>query len=244
VRMLHACRSSEAAIRCYYHTSLARITWPKLAQARAISTTNTPSRSRDQITVSELSLQPRLAGWAWAPDTPRILPVKLTLAYMTDVSRAGASDDLTNSISYSEVSDKIVQLAGSKTWRDLWELAQKVADLTLEFEGTTGDEEVTVRLEHPSALLGAESAGLEITRAKARRTDRDDDIFIRGFKVDTVIGVNPAERTRKQPVILNLEGRLPPGTERGPWVEDAHSMVHAVIQVRRTTHRDGVCSLG
>jgi FolB domain-containing protein len=201
-----------------------------------MSSTNAAILPRDQITVSELSLQPRLAGWAWEPDVPRILPVKLTLTYETDVSRAGASDDLTHSISYSGVSEKIVQMAGSKTWGDLWELAQKVAGLALESEGTSGAEEVTVRLEHPRAVLGAESAGLEIVRAREKDIARDDIIFVRGFRADTVIGVNPAERTREQPIILNLTGRLPSGTESGPWADHARTLVQAAKQVRRRTN--------
>jgi FolB domain-containing protein len=189
------------------------------------------SVAQDEIKVSKLSLQPRLKGWAWEPDVPRIQPVRLTLTYRTDVSRAGASDDLRDSISYATVSNRIVELAGSGTWGDLWELAHRIAGLALEAEGTTGTEEVTVRLEHPRSLLGAESAGLEIVRSKEKDPAKDDIVFVQDLKLDTIIGVNPGERVTEQPVVLNLECKFAPNTKKGLWADDVRSLVHVTRQV-------------
>eukprot|EP00128_Syssomonas_multiformis_P018428 Colp12_sorted_trinity150504_noHs@3851 len=137
----------------------------------------------------------------------------------TDISTSGSEDSLTHSVNYGALSKSVFEFAEVSNFKTVEALAYGIAQLGLSVNGV---KKITVRVEKPSALLYAASAGVELTRTKAdfpgeKPTDftaaedfsahmrNTDKVFVKDLLVRAIIGVNPWEREEKQSIVLNLE---------------------------------------
>ncbi len=91
--------------------------------------------------------------------------VLLNISLSADLSRAGKSDRLEDSVDYRALNKKIVAAVEGSSFYLVEALAQAVADLCLENPAV---REARVRVEKPGALRFARSGGVEIKR---QRTD-------------------------------------------------------------------------
>ena len=94
-------------------------------------------------------------------------PYELDFTLFCDLSRAGRSDELSDSISYADVATKAAQLVRETDDQLLERLATRIAETLLsEFPA----ERVTVRLKKPQAPVAEEFdyMGVEITRSRGR----------------------------------------------------------------------------
>jgi FolB domain-containing protein len=90
--------------------------------------------------------------------------VVINLAVGMDLSRAGASDNLADTLDYRRLRDAIIELAERSEFFLAEALAQKIAEACLAHPHV---EEAQVTVEKPSALRGARSVGVEIVRRRS-----------------------------------------------------------------------------
>ncbi len=80
-----------------------------------------------------------------------------------DMRAAGASDDLNDSVNYSEVETAVKNMAENTQFFLLEKMAQAAADCVLSFDKVTG---VTVTVDKPGAAYCAKSIAVRICRRK------------------------------------------------------------------------------
>lgn len=122
----------------------------------------------DKVIIKDL----RIHGIIGVNDSEREQPqdILINVEITADLSKAGESDDLEDSINYRTVSKKIIaHTETAKRWT-VEALAADIAALCLEEPGA---QAVRVRVEKPGALRFAYSAGVEIERSKNRSTGSD-----------------------------------------------------------------------
>jgi FolB domain-containing protein len=89
--------------------------------------------------------------------------VLVNLAIASDLSRAGKSDRFEDTVDYRDIKKRIMAAAENSRYYLVEALAEAVARICLEHPAVA---EVQVRVEKPSALRYARSAGVEITRRR------------------------------------------------------------------------------
>jgi dihydroneopterin aldolase/2-amino-4-hydroxy-6-hydroxymethyldihydropteridine diphosphokinase/dihydropteroate synthase/2-amino-4-hydroxy-6-hydroxymethyldihydropteridine diphosphokinase/dihydropteroate synthase len=177
----------------------------------------------DRVLVNSLQLDGTLllspAPWKPAKTQPAFLDVCL----VTDTSKAGATDDLNFSTSYSAIASTLRGFLTSKNFGDQSlncnELAEAAAGyLLFSFEPRLPDTDVVrVKATLPDALLhgGKVSAGITRTRSDYIPTGetllassvnvRNDSLSISDYTISTILGLNDCEREEEQPLIVEIE---------------------------------------
>jgi dihydroneopterin aldolase len=115
----------------------------------------------DKILIRNLHIQCILGVYDWERHTPREVIVSLELG--TDTKPAALSDDLADCVDYDLLSQQIRALAEAARRLTVEALAEDIADHCLR---NSRIQEVTVRVEKPGAVTGADSVGVEIFRRK------------------------------------------------------------------------------
>jgi FolB domain-containing protein len=115
--------------------------------------------AEDRIEIKDLLLRGIVGINDWEREKPQDILVNITL--FTDLRRAGASDDLTDSVNYRTLTKQIIAHVESAGRFTVEALAADVARLCLE---TPGVQRARVRVEKPGALRFARSVGVEIER--------------------------------------------------------------------------------
>ncbi|KAI9030987.1 Dihydropteroate synthase-like protein [Phycomyces nitens] len=141
-------------------------------------------------------------------------PVVISVWLYTDITAAGDSDIVTNSIHYGHVTKGITKLAETGTFKSLEALAHAVVRLCCVHFGAV---RTMVKVEQPKALLHASASGVIMSRAKVdfkgiegetlgdvSGLGREDEVFVKDLRLHAIIGVNPWEREEKQVVVINL----------------------------------------
>jgi len=95
----------------------------------------------------------------------RIQPQKIliNLVLSADLNKAGESDDISDTVNYKSVSEKVRRHAQFAQRFTVEALAVDIAKLCLEFQKV---EEVSVRVEKPTAMKNTSSVGVEIIRKR------------------------------------------------------------------------------
>jgi FolB domain-containing protein len=114
----------------------------------------------DKILIRNLRVQGILGVNAWERTTPREIIVNVMMS--TNTRRAAQSDDIADCVDYSRVVREIRTLVEEAQRFTVEALAEDIAGLCLNKPGV---QEVTVRVEKPGAVTGAESVGVEIERS-------------------------------------------------------------------------------
>jgi 7,8-dihydroneopterin aldolase/epimerase/oxygenase len=114
----------------------------------------------DKILIRNLRVQGILGVNDWERTTLREIIVNVTL--FTDMHHAARSDDITDCVDYSQVAIEIRALVEEAQRFTVEALAEDISGLCLSKPGV---QKVTVRVEKPGAVTGAESVGAEIERS-------------------------------------------------------------------------------
>ncbi len=90
----------------------------------------------DKIIINELEVFYRIG----VPDEERALPQRLLLSLEIahDFRPAAATDDISRTINYFAVAQRLLHLGDGKTWRLLETLAEEIAGIVLQEFGATG----------------------------------------------------------------------------------------------------------
>ena len=115
--------------------------------------------AEDSIEIKDLLLRGIVGINDWEREKPQDILVNITL--FTDLRRAGASDDLADSVNYRTLTKKIIEHVEGSTRFTVEALAADIARLCLEDPGVL---RARVRVEKPGALRFAQSVGVEIER--------------------------------------------------------------------------------
>lgn len=115
----------------------------------------------DKIIIKDLSARGIIGVHSDERDQPQEIIVNIIL--FIDISKAGQSDDIEDTVSYSTIAKKVRTHAESAQRFTLEALAEDIAGLCL---GEPKVIKVQVRVEKPRAIRFATSAGVEIERGK------------------------------------------------------------------------------
>lgn len=89
--------------------------------------------------------------------------VVFSISLSTNLRHAGRSDKIEDTVDYRALKKKLKRVVEESSFRLVEALAERVAAVCLEHPAV---EEVTVRVEKPTALRFARSVGVEITRRR------------------------------------------------------------------------------
>ena len=113
----------------------------------------------DQIFINDLVAHGIIGIHPWERENPQ--EIRINIILFADLRKAGESDDIADTISYSEVARKILAHAEAAERLTVEALAADIARLCLEDPRVLS---VRVRLEKPAAVGEAHSVGVEIER--------------------------------------------------------------------------------
>lgn len=116
----------------------------------------------DQIIIKDLLARGIIGVTEQERQRPRDILINLTL--FVDLRRAGETDDLNDTVSYSLIARQAVELAESAARYTVEALAADLAQMCLEHPGV---ERVRVRVEKPAAVRFTRSVGVEIERDRS-----------------------------------------------------------------------------
>jgi D-erythro-7,8-dihydroneopterin triphosphate epimerase len=89
--------------------------------------------------------------------------VVINLIFFTDLSVAGKTDRIEDTVDYSSIKKRIYLIVEKSRYYLVEALAETIAAICLEYPAIA---QVIVRVEKPSALRFAKSVGVEITRSR------------------------------------------------------------------------------
>jgi FolB domain-containing protein len=89
--------------------------------------------------------------------------VVINLSLFADLAAAGRTDEFADAVDYRAIKKRVLALAEGSRFHLVEALAESIAAACLEQPAV---QQVTVRVEKPSALRFARSVGVEITRAR------------------------------------------------------------------------------
>ncbi len=115
----------------------------------------------DQVIIKDLSVRGIIGINDWEREKPQEILVNIVL--FTDLTAAGASDSIKDTVNYRTVSKKVMAHAEAAERLTVEALAADIAKLCLEEPGV---QKVRVRVEKPGAVRFAKSVGVEIERSR------------------------------------------------------------------------------
>lgn len=169
-------------------------------------TSHWQERNLDKILIKNLVLRNVTGVDSW--QRLKSQPVVINVWLYTDITAAGNSDHVTNSIHYGHVTKAITKLTEKGTFDSLESLASAITRLgCVDFKA----ERTAVKIEQPKALLHAAASGVQMARTRQDYENDDaafgkeeDMLCVKDLRLSTIIGVNPWEREEKQVVVVNL----------------------------------------
>lgn len=115
----------------------------------------------DKIIISNLIARGIIGVNQWERTT--IQDISITMTLFIDLEKAGISDNMEDTISYSDIAKKALTIAETKKRKTVEALANDLAQMCLE---DIRVQRVVVKVEKPGAVRFAKSVGVEIERAQ------------------------------------------------------------------------------
>lgn len=113
----------------------------------------------DQILIEGLQLETVIGVYDWERSIRQALRLDLRLA--TDIRPAAASDDLSQTLDYKAISDRIIDFVEGTQHQLVETLAEQIAQLVMAEFGVTG---LRLKLSKPGALPRADNVAVCIAR--------------------------------------------------------------------------------
>ncbi|KIJ64763.1 hypothetical protein HYDPIDRAFT_28125 [Hydnomerulius pinastri MD-312] len=155
-------------------------------------------RNKDTIHVNELLLTLAILEGTLA----RVQPVLISLAISHDIAMAASSDDLNYSINYASVCATLAEFLPRIHHVSLEALVDCLFDAL--FRNFAEVEEASVTVTQTKGPLQPATASLQATRRRDLTFMVPDQFILKGLKCSAIIGVEPYERTRKQPLFFDI----------------------------------------
>ncbi|MCL5428688.1 MAG: dihydroneopterin aldolase [Chloroflexi bacterium] len=116
----------------------------------------------DKILIKDLLVRGIIGINDWERENPQDILINIEIE--ADLSEAGASDNIEDSINYRTLTKRVIAHAESANRLTVEALAADLAAICLEEPGA---QKVRVRVEKPGALRFAKSVGVEIERQRS-----------------------------------------------------------------------------
>ena len=113
----------------------------------------------DQVIIKDLVVRGIIGINDW--ERERAQEILINIVIFTDVTNAGYSDDIKDSVNYKTVAKKVIAHSESAQRYTVEALASDLANICLEDKKV---KKVRVRVEKPGAVRFAKSVGVEIER--------------------------------------------------------------------------------
>jgi FolB domain-containing protein len=117
----------------------------------------------DQVIIKDLLVRGIIGVNDWEREKPQEILINVVM--FADLSKAGKSDNIEDSVNYRTVSKKMQERAEKAERLTVEALAADLADICLAEPGVL---KVRVRVEKPGAVRFAKSVGVEIERSHQR----------------------------------------------------------------------------
>ena len=171
----------------------------------------------DVVFVDSLHVSANIGPDCWDRDRSQPIDISVYLHLKESyLDRAGASDDVLDSIDYSDLTKKISNFIKAKSESATPnfnagpdELIQAVTELAFDLAGEAAAA-VRVTVGAPKMILLAAGFSVDITtimkdhQPKSTTLVASKRVLIKDLVLPVIIGVNPAERKSKQRVKVNL----------------------------------------
>ena len=166
----------------------------------------------DVVFVESLHVLANIGPDCWDRDRSQPIDISVYLHLKeSHLDRAGASDNVLDSIDYSDLSKKIGNFIKAKSESETPnfsagpdELIQAVTELAFDLAGDAAAA-VRVTVGAPKMILLAAGFSVDITTImKDQPVVTSKRVLIKDLVLPVIIGVNPAERRSKQRVKVNL----------------------------------------
>jgi FolB domain-containing protein len=115
----------------------------------------------DQVFIKDLLVRGIIGVNDWEREKPQ--DILINIAISADLSAAGESDDISDSVNYKTIAKKAQAKAETAQRLTVEALAADIAKLCLEEPGVI---KVRVKIEKPNAVRFARSVGVEVERSK------------------------------------------------------------------------------
>lgn len=115
----------------------------------------------DRILIRDLLVRGVIGLNEWEREQKQDILINLTI--FSDLRRAGATDDVANTLNYRSITKAVIALVESSSFFLVEALATEIARLAIVDFGVL---RVVVRVEKPGALRFASSVGIEIDRSR------------------------------------------------------------------------------
>ena len=157
--------------------------------------------SRDVIFVKNISMQAAVGRDCWHREKPQGVLVSVRAFFPVKI--AGNTDSVEDTLDYRKIyNDAIMPLRLIEHKSLLGFLTRASQQVLLE---TTCEAEVGITL--PKALLNSEAGVSLVYNGHGNLNSQALSLRVHDLRLHCIIGVNPAERIEKQPVIINIEAR-------------------------------------
>lgn len=113
----------------------------------------------DVVFVKGLTVDAVIGVYAWERAITQ--PILIDISLETDISKAAASDDVTDALSYKDVCDDVENWCKDIKANLLEHLAEQIADKLL---AKYPCQKVTLSLAKPTAIKPSDAVGVQITR--------------------------------------------------------------------------------
>ena len=121
----------------------------------------------DKITIHDLTLSCIIG--TFPEERTRRQPIEVTIELCVDLRKAGASDNLDDTVDYFALTHSVREMAENSAFQLLEALGEKIAELALRDRRVRS---VCVRLEKPEALSGARAV-VELLRTPSEKGKED-----------------------------------------------------------------------
>jgi FolB domain-containing protein len=115
----------------------------------------------DQVFIKDLLVRGIIGVNDWEREKPQ--DILINIAISADLSAAGESDDISDSVNYKTIAKKAQARAETAKRLTVEALAADIAKICLEVPGV---QKVRVKVEKPNAVRFASSVGVEVERSR------------------------------------------------------------------------------
>lgn len=167
----------------------------------------------DIISIESLHVSANIGPDCWNRDRSQPIDISVYLHLKPPfLDRAGASDNVSDSVNYSDLTKKISNFIKTKSESETTpsgfispdELIDGVTQLAFDLAGEA-TAAVRVVVEIPKMILLAAGFSVDITTTVSNNNQlKTKQVLIKDLVLPVIIGVNPAERKSKQRVKINI----------------------------------------
>lgn len=115
----------------------------------------------DQILITGLRVECIIGINDWEREVKQEVVIDITLH--ADLTRAGESDDIADTVNYRDISKTIQDHVEASSYGLIEAMARNIANICLDQEGVLRAD---VSVHKPGALRGADSVGVKISRGR------------------------------------------------------------------------------